>query len=403
MHARFDLPSALIVGALLVVACAGGAPTTPARPAAATAAPAAPAPPSSPPPLAGEATRNTANVATEGRGPAAPAAPTRPDLPTAPLVSLKAAIGGVSSYGTFHIARERGYFQEAGLDVELIVSGNVNEHLPALAQGQVQVGSCSNSVGCFNALQRGVDLKIVAGLSLAGQTEKSRGSGALVARTDLWDNGTLREARDFAGRTVYLVAGAGSGQHAPLARWLRQHGVDPHSVSVSQMLFPDMLAAMANRGIEAAMQSEPLLTAGLTRDLHRVVATIEEMHPTVQLLYVMYYGGIDRLGPRVGERFMTGFLRGVRDYVNAFEYGVEQDAIIDILTRETIIKDPAVYRQIKFAWVDPNGVFARTALQGDADLFAELGLMGPLDLSATFDDRYRQFAVDYLGEYRLPR
>jgi NitT/TauT family transport system substrate-binding protein len=267
----------------------------------------------------------------------------------------------------------------------------------------VQVGSCSNSIGCFNALQRGVDLKIVGGLSLAGQTEKSRGSGALVVRPDLWESGAIREPRDLSGRTVYLVAGAGSGQHAPLARWLRQHGVDPHSIEVQQMLFPDMLAAMSNRAIELAMQSEPLLTAGLTRGLHRTLATIEEMHPTVQTLYVMYYGGIDRLGPRAGERFMVGWLRGVRDYINAFEHGVEQDAIIDILTRETIIKDPAVYRQIKFAWVDPNGVFARTALQGDADLFHELGLMGPLDLTPTFDDRYRQFAVDYLGEYRPPR
>jgi hypothetical protein len=133
------------------------------------------------------------------------------------------------------------------------------------------------------------------------------------------------------------------------------------------------------------------------------MATGDEMNPNAEILYMMFWTGIDRLGPRVGERFLVGYLRGARDYVNAFEYGIDQDAIIQILTQETVIKDPAVYRQIKYNWVDPNGVFSSAALQADAELFYDLGLMGPVDLSPVFEDRYRQFAVEYLGEYRPPQ
>ena len=81
----------------------------------------------------------------------------------------------------------------------------------------------------------------------------------------------------------------------------------------------------------------------------------------------------------------------------------DQDAIIDILVRETPLKDPALYRQIRYTWVDPNGVFRPEAQEADAALLRDVGLMQPIDLRPMFDDHYRQAAVEYLGEYRPPR
>ena len=45
----------------------------------------------------------------------------------------------------------------------------------------------------------------------------------------------------------------------------------------------------------------------------------------------------------------------------------------------------------------------REALQADADLFAEAGLMPKTDISGAFEDKYRRFSVEYLGEYQPPR
>ena len=58
------------------------------------------------------------------------------------------------------------------------------------------------------------DILVVTDLQSAGKTEKSRGANGLVVRKDLWDNGTIREAHDLIGRTLYTQAGPGSGQHA---------------------------------------------------------------------------------------------------------------------------------------------------------------------------------------------
>ena len=122
--------------------------------------------------------------------------------------------------------------------------------MPLLAQGQLHVAGCANAVICYNAFGRGLDLRIVADLQSAGQTEKSRGASALVVRKDLWDNGTIRRAPDLVGRTLYTQAGPGSGQQAWAGHWLIRHEVDPAAMDWTQLQFPDLFAAMQNRGAE---------------------------------------------------------------------------------------------------------------------------------------------------------
>lgn len=386
MCRRTRLPHALaslLVAIGLALAC---------RPSAAPAPTgSAPAPPPAPPP------------APAGAQAPAPSAPARPELVTSPPVTVKVGYLPVASWAPLFIAQERGYFREVGLDIEASPFGNYATQVPLLAQGQLHVAGCANAVICYNAFGRGLDIRIVTDLQSAGQTEKSRGASALVVRKDLWDDGTIREARDLIGRTLYTQAGPGSGQHAQAAHWLRRNGIDPALMEWTQLQFPDLFAAMQNKAAETGFQSEPFVTAGLTRGVHQILVTSEEMQPGVQSTFVMYWTGIDQVGPQAGERFMVAWTRAGRDFLNAMEYGIDQDFVIDLLTRETGIKDPEVHRQIKYPWRNPNGEVNQRALQEDADLFAELGLMQKVDISAVFEDKYRQFAIRYLGEYQPPR
>jgi NitT/TauT family transport system substrate-binding protein len=326
-------------------------------------------------------------------------------LLTTPVVDVKVGAILNAAAAPHLIALERGYFRDVGLNVEIIPLSNGAELLPALAQGQIQVGFCASSIVCLNALGRGADVQYVADYQSAGQTERTRGSTALVVRKDLWDAGTIRTAADVVGRTIHTPAGArGAGPWLDITLWLQRQGLDLNSVELTTLPFPDQLAAMQNRGIELGYQSEPFLSAGLARGAHEVLATIEEMHPGAQLLTLMYWAGIDRMGPLVGERFMVAYLRGARDYLNAFEYGIEQEVIIDILVKHTPLKDPAVHRQSRHHWIDPNGALNRAALEGDVAFLVQQGVLpAPIDLAPALVDRYRQFAVQYLGEYQPPR
>lgn len=380
---------AAVLGATLLgsVGCAAGAPS------------ATPAPPGPAPTVA--ASPSTAAIT--GAGVAAPSAAGRPEVPTTPLVTVKVGTVPLAHNSAYFIARERGYFKEVGLEAELQDTGTNNDQRPLLRQGQLHAGSALSQVAFFNALARDLDLRIVADFSSAGKTEKSRGGGSLVARKDRWEAGTIRQAKDLAGRTVALAGGAGSPSRAEIERWLRRHDVDSSTVDWITMFFPDQVLAMQSGGVELGFQTELLLSLGLTRGYWQVLATLEEMNPNSQSVFAIYTGEMDKLGPLVGERFMVALLRGVRAHVNGFEYGVDQDQIIDILTRETVIKDPAVYRQIRYNWMDPNGVVQRASVEAYEQFFAENGfLQGRPDLSRVFDERYRQFAVQHLGEYQPP-
>jgi NitT/TauT family transport system substrate-binding protein len=365
--------------------------------------PAAPAP--SPPPAA---PTQPAAAAPTGGGPvgaaAQPAAAGKPALATAPLVNLSAGTVAIASWGGFFVGAHRGYFQEVGLNVDLVNLSNANEGLGPLAQGQLQVGTCPISVACFNVLQRGATVKLVAGISTAGKTEKSTGNNALVVRKEVWDAGTIRGPRDLVGRPVMVQGGPGGAPNLVIARWLLRNGVDPRGVDWTSMPAPDLYLAMQNGAADVGFSSEPLLSAGVARGTHVILASNEEMHPDVQMSTLAYWPGIDELGPQVGERFLVAFLRATRAYLNAFEYGVDQDEIIDILTKETAIKDPAVYRQMHYPWLDPNGALNHASFEADNELWRDLGLMPTAaDLSPVFDDKYREFAVQYLGEYQPPR
>jgi NitT/TauT family transport system substrate-binding protein len=389
MASRTWLPRA--IGSLVVLvwlAAACGPSAAPARPAAAPAQPpAAPA---------------QSAAAPAGAQPAA-ATSAKPELATTPLVTVKVGVLPVASWGPLFVAQERGYLEEVGLQVETSSFGNYATQIPLLAQGQLHVAGCSNAVPCYNAFARGLDIRVVTDLQSAGKTEKSSGASGLMVRKDLWDNGTIREPKDLIGRTLYTQAGPGSGQHAQAAHWLRRNGIDPGAMEWTQLQFPDLFASMQNGAAEVGFQSEPFVTAGLARGVHQILASTETMDPNSQTTYIMYWTGIDKLGPQVGERFMVAWLRAGRDFMNAFEYGIDQDAVINILTRETGVKDPEVHRQSKFPWHNPNGEVNGDSLQVDADLFAELGLMDRVDVRPSLADSYRDFAVRYLGEYQPPR
>src|SRR5262249_36618138 len=113
------------------------------------------------------------------------------------------------------------------------------------------------------------------------------------------------------------------------------------------------------------------------RGVHHVLATAEEMEPGLQQTFVQYWTGIDELGPQVGERFMVAWLRAGRDFVNAMEYGIDEDAVVDVLTRETGIKDPAVHRQSNGRWPIPRSESTRDGKGSRDDYLAQLLLLPP--------------------------
>jgi len=304
----------------------------------------------------------------------------------------------ISDAGVF-VARDRGYFRDQGIDVDVVPFQSGPNTIAPLAAGDLDVAGGTVSTALFNAIERGVGIKAVAdkGLSRPG-FEFSQ----LVLRRDLSESGQVREIADLRGRRV-AIASERSGAESQLAQTLARGGVGVGEVDASVLSFPDMVVALGNRAIDGAVIIEPLLSAAVERG---AAVTWEPGRSSaayggVYQAAILVVSGRFAAQPDLVRRFLVGYLQGVRAYNDAFVKGEGRPEVVRILTEQTTIKDPAVYDRMQMAGLDPDGRISRQSLQLDLDYFRQQGYYtGPLTLDDIIDSSYVEYAAQQLGPYR---
>jgi NitT/TauT family transport system substrate-binding protein len=144
--------------------------------------------------------------------------PTPPPPPSASPSLQSVAIGHFPSTtgGGIYIARERGYFREQGIEAELTPFSSLPDAAMLLNSGKLDLYAGGTGANLFNAVLRGVEMRVVADKSHSEAGVKYK---AIVARRDLWDSGTIRGLADLRGRTVGMLVSTG-GQEYQLAKLL---------------------------------------------------------------------------------------------------------------------------------------------------------------------------------------
>src|SRR4051812_31345588 len=182
----------LLVALILAVGCAAPA-----------SSPAAPAGAAAPAPASGAASR-AAPAAAPSAAAAAPPAP----------VHIRVASQFASTDVGHFVAIDRGYYQQEGLDVELVNFSNASEMIPALATDQVEAGGIGGNPAMWNAVARGVRFKFVLDKST---TWPGTGNTALVVRKEVWDGGRGRRLDDLKGlRIAFTPPGKATTNAMPM-------------------------------------------------------------------------------------------------------------------------------------------------------------------------------------------
>ena len=324
------------------------------------------------------------------------AAPWRGALPQATRVRTGEV--GILAGAGHYLAVEKGYFVEQGLDVESIHFTTTAEETAPLAAGQLDVGAGAHSAGLFNAIGRGVDIKLVADY---GHTEPGRPGNALVVRRAAVEAGELRGVPDLRGRRA-AIASLSIGIVSDVRAYLAQGGLTLSDLTLEQMAFPDMVPALSNGSVDAAIIVEPFLTlvqqAGVgTRWLYDY-----EVNPDHQVAAVLYGPAFVREQPEAARRWMVAYLKGVRDFNDGFVRGnpAAREESIQALMKWTPIRDRALYDRMSVLGLDPDGTLRVDSLRADQELFLQLGQQDrPIDLDAAVDPQYVRHARQVLGPY----
>lgn len=314
--------------------------------------------------------------------------------PLSPPVKVTVGMKQVVSDAGVLIGMAKGYYKELGIEIEPVQFNTGQDMINALGAGQLDVGCTVTASGLFNAMLRGIPIKIVAdkGINVPG-----KGYYRLVIRKDLVDQ--IKDYKDLKGRKLAIV-GTASLDEIALDRVLNKGGMTTADVDLQVIRsFPDIVAAMSNKSIDGGMLIEPFIAVAVEKAIGDPWKDPSEYDPDAQTALLVYGKSmIER--PEVAKRFMLAYLKSLRDYNDAFFKGKNRDEIISILAEYSSVKDKALYEKMFPVGLNPNGYVRMKGIQMDLDWYIKKGLLkGELKAEDVVDNSYVDYALSVLGKY----
>jgi NitT/TauT family transport system substrate-binding protein len=302
---------------------------------------------------------------------------------------------GIVPNAPFYLGIENGAFKQAGLDVRLEKFGTAVNAMAPLSTGDIDVVAGGVSPGLFNAFARGWPVKIVAPF---GRNSRDNSVDAIMVRPDL--KGAITKLADLKGRKIAVVAPSSAPVYM-LARALEPTGLTLKDVEIVAIPYPDMEAALVNKAVDAAISIEPFVTLYQDRGVASLLmrgGDIPALSGGWQVAVVLYNENWAQKNPRAANEFMAIYLRGAREFESAMNRGPNRASMIDLLIRNTRVKDRGVYDRMHWGYIDPNGVLLRDSLRDQADWYLRNGMITrKIDIDAIVDGRYVKAALDKLG------
>jgi ABC-type nitrate/sulfonate/bicarbonate transport system substrate-binding protein len=215
------------------------------------------------------------------------------------------------SASSFHLALERGYFREAGFDIEILQAVGPLNAIALLSGGKNDIHLGAINVAILSAIVKGLPIRIVAGREFASATCGDEGAIYGLRRTfphGLASAAELKGKRVATGRAVGIVEFALDAQ-------LAAAGLSIKDVTPVSLGFRQNTAALLSGGVDAMVatgdfEPDPV---SLSPDLVRTPG-LARIYPNFQTGYIFFGKTMLDASPERGARFLSAYLRGAREF-----------------------------------------------------------------------------------------
>jgi NitT/TauT family transport system substrate-binding protein len=301
------------------------------------------------------------------------------------------------------IADKNGYFKEEGLTVAYVAFGSAAQMVVPLGAGQLDVGAGGTSAGLFNAIGRGLDMRIVADKAT---DPPGYGFAPLLVRTELIKSGRYKTLKDLKGMTIAISA-PGSSSWPELAAVLDKARLKWDDVKRVALDYADHIVGLRNGSVDASITIEPAATAALATGSATRIMGSDEYYPNQEVAVLIYSGAFMKSRANA-VKFMRAYLKGTRFFNDALKDGKlagrTSPEVIAILAEGTVLKDPELLKKITPNGVDPNGKVNVASMRRDIALYRQLGTIeSPVTAEQTWDPSFAADAVKSLGLYKPNR
>ncbi|MBV9120255.1 MAG: ABC transporter substrate-binding protein [Chloroflexi bacterium] len=289
-----------------------------------------------------------------------------------------------------------GFFERQGLKIEEVTFNAASAVAPALASNQVDVADVGVNPAMFNTMAAALGAKVVAD---KGSTPSGFGFTSIVVRKDLADK--VKGPADLKGLNLAMTPpGLGTANGYALDKWITPAKLTVNDFHVQPLAFPDQVAALSNKAVDAAFMAEPYATQAVNQGFGVRLVTTDKMAPDQQIAGIAFSAGFLQRKD-VAQKYMVAYLQGIRAYDDAFKKGVNKDKVIQIMADKTPVKDVQLWSQMIPAGLNPDGTLNVQSIQDQEDFFKRLNLV-PANAPAPasfIDDSFAKQAAQTLGAY----
>lgn len=217
----------------------------------------------------------------------------------------------VSSGGLF-LAKERGYFDQAGIEVDLRFFEAAQPIAVAIASGDIQFGVTALTAGTFNLAGKGA-LKIVAS---QGMEKRGVKGNALVASNDAHAKG-FTSFEKLPGTSIAITQ-VGSSFHYQMGQIAAAKGFELAKVDLKPLQsLPNMIAAVKSGQVDGALIAPHLARGMVDRGEAKLVGWFSDV-AEYQFGALFVSTKVANENRDLTQRFVSAYQKGMADYAAAF-------------------------------------------------------------------------------------
>lgn len=312
-----------------------------------------------------------------------------------------AATANSGDIGIFY-AIDKGLLRQEGIEANLMTFDTGARMVPALATGELDIGTIPGSAGVYNAAARAIHNRIVADRSRSAPGDMYQ---TLMVRKDLIDSGRFKTYADLKGLKV-AVAAPGISILSIVNEAAKKGGISYNDIEKVFIPLPQQVAAFRNKAIEASIMIEPFATLIAANGDGVRFASTHDFNPNGQFTYMVYSEKFSKERPDVARRFMRAYIRALRAFNDATLNGRWRDTphtaeLIDILAKRLDIPAARIRATYPHA-VDPDGRVNLEGMRLELQFFKDQKMVQATNIRVedVVDMQFVDAAVKELGPYK---
>jgi NitT/TauT family transport system substrate-binding protein len=309
--------------------------------------------------------------------------------------TVKIGIARSTSNAAELMALKHGYFKEVGIKLEWTDIDTTANVIALLAQNQYQIVAGGISAGIFNALEKNLPITI-----LSDRVSTPIGHN-LMLRPDLKD--TVKSLKDLKGKVI-ASNGQGSVSTYETGKMLESVGLTLADVELKIFPFPQMGIAFKNKAIDAGLLIPPFTWNVEAQGLAIPFANVDELvHPQpMTIAVIMANSDWVKANQDLVRRYMTAWLRGAREYCQAYHGASNRQEIIDELVNTKTAPNRTLLEKFPWPARSPDGKI-NVASMLDINKWYVKNKMSTTEfpVGRVIDSSYIDDAVQKLGPFQL--